>query len=105
MSTSNTKYVLKIPGAEPVEIEGWEAMDAAQRKLAMCFALASRMGVTAGLNALTLMHMDLCQNAPNLAPLAEAVWPRARRDFVMKCAKLGFVFDDDDRITVAQESR
>ena len=97
------KYVLKIEGCEPVEIEGWEAMNAGERKLSLCFAVASRLGVTAGLDLLVLQHMELCQNHPNLAPLADSVWPRARRDFVRKCALHGFVFGDVDRALVGSE--
>lgn len=97
------RYVLKIPDCEPVAIDGWEKMDVAERKVALCFATAKALGVAAGLDLMTLQHQELCQSAPHLAPLAERFWPAARRAFVLECAKNGYVRSDRDRATLATE--
>ena len=98
---SDTRYVLKIPDCEPIEIKGWEKMDAGERNLALCFAVAEGLGAAAGLDLMTIQHLSLCREVPQIAPLAERNWPAAKRDFLRECAQRGFVRSDEDRAVIA----
>jgi hypothetical protein len=101
---SGPRYILKIPTCEPIEIKGWEKMDAGERNLALCFAVAEGLGAAAGLDLMTIQHLSLCREVPHLAPLAERNWSAAKRDFLRECAQRGFVRSDEDRALFAVDT-
>lgn len=99
------RFVLKIPDYEPVEIEGFAEKSPDDRAFAIAHAVASRMGLCAGLDFLVVHHMERVQNAPLLDALRyEAEWPHRRHAFVQSSIASGFVFHEHDRAYVEAQS-